>query len=268
MLRFIESKARKLHRLIFCARKFGILNSARMNLLVGSTDFSRTLRLREPDGKPLRFTFRGRRDQGVLSHFYKEGFCLEETAARPVRTILDCGANIGDETARFRLHHPEAEIIAVEADAENCEVLRANCEGSPRTLAIHGAVWSHDTTLHLQKSDTGNPEASSVRESDAGEPVRAYSVRSLMALRGWTEIDILKLDVEGAEHAIFSGDTSWLERVNCLIFEVPDFDHPGTLQLIFEKLSGSRWNGASAGENLVLVREGLPWRTTRVEGVR
>jgi hypothetical protein len=84
---------------------------------------------------------------------------------------------------------------------------------------------------------------------------------------GGAEIDILKLDIEGAEHAIFLGNTEWLARVNCLIFEVPDSDKPGTLQLMFEKLRNQKWNGIAIGENLALLRNRLPLSVKKVTGI-
>lgn len=265
--RFAECKAMKLYLLGLCSRKFGLCNAMRMAVLVGSTAFSRSLNLREMDGTSFSFTFRGRIDQGVLSHLYKEGVRIMDTSPKPVRTILDCGANIGVETLRFRLHHPHAEIFSVEADPDNFALLAANCRNSGRINALHGAVWSKDTQLYVHKSPDSSPESSAVSKTTSECSVPAYSIESLRMQRGWPNIDILKLDVEGAEHELFSGNTDWLEKVNCLIFEVPDSEKPGTLQLIFEKLRNQRWNGMAIGENLVLLRHGLPWTAKRVTGM-
>jgi FkbM family methyltransferase len=265
--RFIETKSIHLHRVAFLSRIFGLRNAIRMMLFVGSTNFHRTIKFRELDGASISFTFRGRTDQGVLSHLYKDGVRIVESKSRRIRTILDCGANIGVETLRFRLHHPQAEIIAVEPDPDNFALLASNCRNCARISALHGAVWSKDTQLYVHRSPDGNPESSAVEEIGSGPCVAGYSIDSLRMLRGWSQIDILKLDIEGAEHELFSGNIDWLERVNCLIFEVPDSDKPGTLQLIFEKLKGQQWNGMAIGENLVLLRHGLPWSVSRVLGV-
>ena len=266
-LQLLESKVLKLHNLLFCWRIYGFINSVKMNLLVGSTKFKRTLRLKDNNGSIFKFSFRGRIDQGVLSHFIKPGYYIQESLSQPVLTIIDCGANIGDETTRFRIHHKHAEIIAVEADPDNFKILKENCINCARIHAIHGAVWSSDTELFVNKSSTGNPEATSVSKSQGEIKVRALSIASLMKLRNWTHIDILNLDIEGAEKEIFSGDTSWLECVNCLIFEIPDCDAPGTLQLIFERLSKSSWHGVNCGECLVLVREGSTFQARNVLGL-
>lgn len=265
--RFIEAKSLQLHRVAFLSRLFGLCNALRMVLFVGSTQFNRTISLRESDGSRFSFTFRGRTDQGVLSHLYKDGVRIVDSNSKPIRTILDCGANIGVETLRFRLHHPQAEIISVEADPDNFSLLAANCGDFPRITAVHGAVWSKDADVYLYRSPDGNPESSAVEEAGGGPAVRGYSINSLRMLRGWSQIDILKLDIEGAEYELFSGNMDWLQTVNCIVFEVPDSDKPGTLQLIFERLRGEKWNGMAIGENLVVLRHGLPWSVSRVTGV-
>jgi FkbM family methyltransferase len=258
MLSFIENKLKKLHLLFFCTKKYGFLNALKMLLFVGSTSFIRTLFLKDENGKSLKFQFRGKKDLGVLSHFIKLGFRIEEVGGYKIKTILDCGANIGDETMRFALHHPSAEIISVEADPENYKILNSNFQDVSRVTAVNAAVWDSDTELYVFKNPNGNPESSWVSEKPSATPIKALQIQSLINLRGWKEIDILKLDVEGAEKQIFSGNTEWLKCVNCLIFEVPDSDAPGTTQLIFEKIKESHWNATAIGECLILIKSGAP----------
>ena len=36
---------------------------------------------------------------------------------------------------------------------------------------------------------------------------------------------------------------------------------------MFEKLSNQKWNGIAIGENLVLLRDHLPWSVKQVTGI-
>jgi FkbM family methyltransferase len=267
---YFESKILKLWQFFFCLRMYGLRNALLMTVRVGSTLQLRTLRFKTNNPRrALPFTFRGRTDLGVLSHFYKEGYYIQDTLEMPVRTILDCGANIGDETARFRLHYPNAEIIAVEADPDNAALLRGSFSSDPLTTVVDGAVWYEDTELTLCKNEGGNPEASFVSaEPTGGNKVKAYSIPSLLKRRGWTSIDILKLDIEGAEFDLFSKNVEWIGCVKSLVFEVPDAERPGTLQLIFDRLKDSAWTGVAIGEVLVLIHRELPWKALRVIGIK
>jgi FkbM family methyltransferase len=267
---YFESKLLKLWQFFLCRRLYGLRNALLMTVRVGSTVKTRTLRFRTCNSsRVVQFTFRGKTDLGVLSHFYKEGYYIQDTPEEPIRRILDCGANVGDETARFRLHYPEAEIIAVEADPDNGKLLKQSFSTDSLTTVVDGAAWHEDTELILCKHEGGNPEASSVSaELTSGNKVKAFSIPSLMKQRGWTSIDILKLDIEGAEYDLFSGNVEWLNCVRSLVFEVPDSDRAGTLQLIFERLRGSAWMGATCGECLILIRQSVPWKPMRVLGVK
>ena len=168
---YFESKILKVWQFFFCLRMYGLRNALLMTVRVGSTLKSRTLRFRlRGQSRTQRFTFRGKTDLGVLSHFSKEGFLIQDSPSSPVKTILDCGANIGDETVRFRIHHPNAEIIAVEADPDNAALLKDSFSDDPLTTVVCGAVWPTDTELTVCKDQGGNPEASSGHASERVEP--------------------------------------------------------------------------------------------------
>jgi FkbM family methyltransferase len=62
-------------------------------------------------------------------------------------------------------------------------------------------------------------------ESEAGD-VEAVSISSIVSRYSFDEIDILKMDIEGAGNEVFSSPDveSWIDRVKVLIFECPDSD--------------------------------------------
>ncbi len=261
----LDYKLDQLQRLLVCGRLYGWRNALRMVLRLGSTDAERTIVL--PGGLP--FSFRGRVDVGVVSHFSIEGYFIDDSAGRPIRTIIDGGANIGDETARFYLHHPEAQIVAVEAEQENFRMLEKNFGEVSRVRLIHGGLWSSDGDLRVVPAASGNREAFRVDMAPPGHgDIKASSIPAIMEMMQWREIDILKLDIEGAEHELFTRNFEpWIDRVNVFIFEIPDADHPGTTQEIFRALGDRVFDTYFCGENLILIKRGIPWRLQRVFGV-
>jgi len=240
---------------------FGFLSAVR--LLV----FSR--RMVGPEGvsisiRKLRrsIAFRGRPDKGVLSHFYKPGYRIRDTPANPVRVIFDVGANIGDETLRFRHFHPEATIVAIEPDSGNFAFLSRNAGSDPRIHLLKNGLWSHECRLRVVPGESA--EAFTVEEVADGAPadVEAVSIPSLMRRFSLDEIDILKMDIEGAEYEIFSAPDveSWIGRVKVLVLECPDSDRPGATQTLFETISSIDFNCYISGENLVLIRRETGWK--------
>jgi hypothetical protein len=59
----------------------------------------------------------------------------------------------------------------------------------------------------------------------------------VLAQSGHDRISILKIDIEGAEHAVFSAPNvaSWLPLVDCLVIELHDDTHFGPCTEVFQR---------------------------------
>jgi len=95
-----------------------------------------------------------------------------------------------------------------------------------RVTPIQQAVWSTDGGLRIER---GNGERGEwgirVRPCAPGETpdVDAISITSLLARHGVDHIDLLKVDIEGAERDLFDRNASgWLRSVQSIIIEVHD----------------------------------------------
>jgi FkbM family methyltransferase len=208
------------------------------------------------------FHFRACSDRGVLCAFYEPNYRVLDLYGQRARVIIDAGANIGDSTARLLASHPQAQIIALDADAENHVVLELNFKDEPRVRTLHRALWSSDTTLQLEKTWANVASRVHPDAKPGSSAVPAVCVPTLMQEFGLDEIDILKLDIEGAEAEVFrTADTAWLRRVRCFIIECCDGDDPGTTTAIFSalELAGVEVDCHIASECLVLVRRDTPW---------
>ncbi len=249
-------------RFWLCWERLGLRNT--MQIFFRGRIAGKDCVLRLPGG--YIFHFEGGRD-GVVCHFYLEGLRLLESGEFPIRRILDGGANIGTETLRFLLHHPQAEVAAVEVAGRNFRLLHRNFEWEARVKVIHAALWPEAGELRVRQYGQDMQEFR-VEAGPEGEAVEGLTIPQVMELMGWQAIDVLKLDIEGAEYELFTRNfEGWIDRVNAFVFEVPDHDRPGTVQAIFKALGGSRYNAYVSGENLVLVKEGLGWQVEKVLGV-
>jgi FkbM family methyltransferase len=144
-----------------------------------------------------------------------------------IRSIVDLGANIGGSIAFFLDLFPQAEAIAVEPAPENFQMLQRNLVpfGSQVKL-IQAAVWPTSTNLQLVRKqfrdqlDWSNQVKPA--EGQAKDVIRGMTVPELLAECHLEKIDLLKIDIEGAEKELFKGDTSWLSRVRNLCIEIHD----------------------------------------------
>jgi FkbM family methyltransferase len=124
--------------------------------------------------------------------------------AIPARTIVDLGASVGLATLRLLASHRNARVIAVEADPVLIPRLRANVKGLPVTV-IHAAIAGESGERRFYRSDIDSWGNSLDQTSSRQKPVSvpALTLAELLDEHAVQQVDLLKLDVEGAEWEVF-----------------------------------------------------------------
>jgi FkbM family methyltransferase len=141
--------------------------------------------------------------------------------------IVDCGANIGASVAWFAARYPEAHIIAIEPAPRNFEFLRFNTAGLDVDLREAGIAPS-DGQAHLKlRGDMGHR----TNNRNEGIPVKMISLSTLLLDKPSSRYTpfLIKIDIEGAEQPLFSGDTSCFDLFPLIILEPHDWMIPGEL---------------------------------------
>ncbi len=166
-----------------------------------------------------------------------------------VRFIVDAGANVGYASRDFARMFPAARILAIEPDASNHEILRRNLSALPRAEAFLGALWHTLTRLSISNPDA--PKTAIMVGEGADPTVATLTVPEIIRRHG--PIDVLKMDIEGAEKEVFSAaDLSWLDQVRCLIVELHDFMREGCSVSMYRALAGREFQQYVSGENLII----------------
>ena len=156
----------------------------------------------------------------------------------PPELIIDGGANVGYSSLVFARHYPDATIVGVEPDAGNCEMFRKNCADYSQIHLLEGAIWPRRSMLEITNPDAAAFEFQ-VGEADGGDHlVRAYTIPEIIEMHGYERVNLLKLDIEGAEHALFTqGEGEWLDRVDVIVVELHDRYIPGCTEAFAGLLS-------------------------------
>jgi FkbM family methyltransferase len=150
---------------------------------------------------------------------YEQIFLMHDVAVSldyQPKLIIDAGAHVGCSATFFASRFPGAKIIAVEAERRNYEQLSKNMSFLPQAESIHAAVWGSRTTLTLADSSAENWGFRVEQgEKSAGVQVPAVTINDLLNQSGEAIIDVLKLDIEGAEVDVLQAPDSdlWLARV-------------------------------------------------------
>ena len=147
----------------------------------------------------------------------------------PSPLVIDCGAHVGIGVLYWKTLYPGSRVIAFEPDPCIFQALKANCSelddvtlhnaaiwtssGSVRFSAV-GSVWGHLTSLTGQRED--------VSEID----VPSFRLRDLLM----EQVDLLKLDIEGAEVDVLVDCADRLGLVRNMFVEYHSFhDRPQRL---------------------------------------
>lgn len=140
------------------------------------------------------------------------------------RLVVDCGANIGVSAYYFLHRYPSARVIAVEPDAQNYELCRRNLASfGNRAIVLRGALWSDCQPLRIVPSSRARgawalrvePVTSGVAE------VEGFTLREILSCAGQRPpIDVLKIDIEGAETEVFRDSPEWLNYVRHIAIEL------------------------------------------------
>jgi FkbM family methyltransferase len=161
----------------------------------------------------------------IFSH--REYRCLDHV--QRAELIIDCGANVGFSSAYFLSRFPLGHVIAVEPDGCNCIALRRNLAPyGARVRLVQAGVWPRAVGLKVIDASCGDGKewARGVRECLPHETpdVSAVDIGTLLDESGHSRINILKIDIEGSEQAVFEAPTPWLERVDHLVIETHGSD--------------------------------------------
>jgi FkbM family methyltransferase len=154
-----------------------------------------------------------------------------------VKTVVDAGANVGTASVFFLSAFPNCRVVSLEPDPGNFSVLEHNLAPyGDRAKAIQIALWGTDEALAISRGGfrDGAEWSFQVTKTEQGNSaeVRGTTISALVEELGWNTIDILKIDIEGAEREVFSAiDTAVLNRIRTIAVEL----HDSEARRVFER---------------------------------
>jgi len=170
--------------------------------------------------------------------FVRKTYSFQSTRKDPL--IIDCGANIGLTVLFYKSIYPNATIIAYEADPNIFATLERNISrnGIPGVTLINAAVGSSDGRVFF--SPDGADSGRVVRPGDdVARQIEVGSVRLKSQLEQQF-VDMLKIDIEGAETDLLTDCAEALVRVGSLCMEFHSFPNaPQRLGSLLSLLEGA-----------------------------
>ena len=181
--------------------------------------------------------------QKILNHFsyslrsiQKSSFAVQNeliTVKEP--TIFDLGAYVGDVAKEYRRQFPLAKIYCFEPFPQSFQSLSQNLEGMPNTFCFQSAVSDNKGTA-LLNTNLNSATNSLLKTDERGTSfwgeglldtmsqieVRTTTIDTFCLEEKISHIDILKMDVQGAEFSVLMGAKNMLanQRISLIYTEM------------------------------------------------
>ena len=170
-------------------------------------------------------------------------------------TIVDAGANIGTSVRYFAAKYPKAEIWAIEPDASNFELLKKNCETHPRMHLLESALWPTKEPIYLSNTNAAKWEFEVTSSAPAitSQALSSVTIPELLARIPSGRINLLKIDIEGAERELFQANAGeWLSKVDVLVIELHDRFKQGCSKAFYSAICNRDFHQEQVGENIYI----------------
>ena len=153
--------------------------------------------------------------------------------------IIDGGAYVAYSSIFFSHNFPDAIVVAVEPEESNFLILEKNTSQYPNIKRINAGIWNKKTFLKIRDLGVGH-YGFLVEEVNGKEDnsIKAITISDILSKFNYKDIDILKLDTEGAEKDIFASNfDDWLSRTKIIIIELHDFNRDGCTKTFYSAIN-------------------------------
>jgi FkbM family methyltransferase len=209
--------------------------------------------------RPLHVSVRSRRvlvrpntpDFSVARDCFDGEYKAAIEAAQPARYnfVIDAGGYIGTTAIAFAEAFPNARIITLEPSRDNFEILRQNVRNYPNVIPLNQALGASGGVITLKARHTGEWGYTTVEwPADCQAPrfvdnVEVTTIPTLLSEFECEGIDLLKLDIEGAEFDLLRSSPGWLSKTRVVVAELHDRIVPGCRKVFDEATLGRKQMG-------------------------
>ncbi len=161
--------------------------------------------------------------------------------------IVDVGANVGAFAIYASMWNSNANIYCFEPNPQVTPLLDLNTQHFPNIERHYSALGEADGELSLYQHPYNTGESTTSQQIKGGKKVKVEVRKSgeLLKERGISEIDVLKIDTEGAEVPILAGMKDFLPYTKVVMLE---YHSEEDRRKIDEMLSGFQLYSAEVQE--------------------
>lgn len=191
-------------------------------------------------------------DQVFLGLEYNINFTFK------IERIIDAGGNIGLAAIYFANKYPNAKIISIEPEKDNFKMCVKNTKNYNNVNPVQKALSNiNGEELYIKDSGLGSWAFTTVSKREGipeSNKVLTINIDEILNQSNWDIVDIVKIDIEGAEKELFDSNFErWIPRTKCIIIELHDRMKKGCSKSFFKAISKYNFSCELRGENLILI---------------
>ena len=210
-----------------------------------SNDGSNLLRFKMPEHN-FEFYCRNNKDDFNIITIHEKDI-IDHFIPKERDIVVDIGAHIGLYTIMASKHvGPNGKIVAIEANPDNFEMLNRNVKLNQLTniTNLNCAVYSQETRIKLYLAGEGSNRTKyntliAERANEGKEKfveVNADTLDHLMQLQGISEVNWIKIDVEGAELEVLKGAVNIISRSKDISLLIEIHNLAGSNSTLYEPI--------------------------------
>jgi FkbM family methyltransferase len=147
-------------------------------------------------------------------------YSIPEEWAGHVATVVDLGANVGLTTLFVAQTFPDARYVCVEPNPANAAVLRRNVAWlGERAEVIEVVVTDHSGQIAFDDARPSYDGHIAV-SGQTGRMVQCCTLDEIVTSCDLDRIDLIKIDIEGAEREVVRSSAACLRKVKTIIIEL------------------------------------------------
>ena len=210
-----------------------------MNFYLNYTNYN--FQIREHENDP---SYDHNLDYKVINETWIENvYRLHEGQFSYNGVFVDIGANIGavsifvDGFNKNRWTDNKINVYAVEPEPNNLHLLNQNIQNNPteNITVVNNAIWHEEKMVSV--SNRGGNSSIVGPEGEEKSEVLAITLETLFSRYNIKEVDVMKIDIEGAEFdLIINTPAETLAKIKTLVLEF-DKSFDGRFGQMIEKLS-------------------------------
>ncbi len=134
----------------------------------------------------------------------------------PDGVFIDVGAHVGKYSIALGRRLRRGLVVAIEPMPSNIKTLveAIKLNGLGNVVVVSKAAWSTNTTLNLYIPEAGSVGGSAKHTGSLKIEVEAETIDSIVSRLELSRVDLIKIDVEGAEIEVIKGSINTINKYN------------------------------------------------------